>query len=430
MTRLIQLRPFLTLVALALLAPLALFPTPTRFVALLAIPVLWLWRWRVTRNPQSGHLIPRTPLDGAIFWIALMVLVSLYATFDIAFSLPKIAGLVYGIAVFYATVDVAARSRKLLAWAIGLYILMGFGLAGLALIGTRWPAKYPFFEPVVARLPAALRGMPGAEAGFHGNEVAGALLWFIPLALGVAIAAPSLASSRRRFLFAAGSGVALLFMTGILILAQSRGALAGLVVGLLGMLAWLGWWGRGFGLGALGAAAWAAWRIGLARIEGLLFGGGESIEVVGTINLSGRIELWSRALYGIQDFPFTGMGLNTFRRVVHVLYPLFLVGPDVDIGHAHNHFLQVALDLGLPGLIAYVALYGLVLFLLIDVLRSRRDRMLRAVALGAFGSLLAYLVYGITDTVALGAKPGAAFWLLLALVVAVWRRARQPADVE
>ncbi|MFQ5410473.1 MAG: hypothetical protein ACE5FI_18855, partial [Anaerolineales bacterium] len=97
MTRLIRLRPFLTLAALALLAPFALFPTPTRFVALLAIPALWLWRWRVTRlsNPSGPHFIPRTPLDGAIFWIALMVLVSLYATFDIGFSLPKIAGLVY-----------------------------------------------------------------------------------------------------------------------------------------------------------------------------------------------------------------------------------------------------------------------------------------------------------------------------------------------
>ena len=39
------------------------------------------------------------------------------------------------------------------------------------------------------------------------------------------------------------------------------------------------------------------------------------------------IEIWSRALYALQDFPFTGVGLGAFRRVVNVLYPLFLVPP-------------------------------------------------------------------------------------------------------
>lgn len=64
--------------------------------------------------------------------------------------------------------------------------------------------------------------------------------------------------------------------------------------------------------------------------------------------LVGRPELWSSALYGIQDFPFTGMGMNTFRQVVHVLYPLFSISPEMDIGHAHNEFLQAGLDLGIP----------------------------------------------------------------------------------
>ena len=40
--------------------------------------------------------------------------------------------------------------------------------------------------------------------------------------------------------------------------------------------------------------------------------------------LQGRLEVWSRAIYGIQDFPFTAMGMNTFRRIVHVLYRLFI----------------------------------------------------------------------------------------------------------
>jgi putative inorganic carbon (HCO3(-)) transporter len=43
---------------------------------------------------------------------------------------------------------------------------------------------------------------------------------------------------------------------------------------------------------------------------------------------------------------------------VPILYPFFTVPPDTDIAHAHNIFLQTALDLGIPGLVAYLALLG------------------------------------------------------------------------
>jgi hypothetical protein len=37
------------------------------------------------------------------------------------------------------------------------------------------------------------------------------------------------------------------------------------------------------------------------------------------------------------------------------------------------------------------------------------------------GALAAFHIYGLTDTVALGAKPGLALWMLLALAAALWR---------
>ena len=73
-----------------------------------------------------------------------------------------------------------------------------------------------------------------------------------------------------------------------------------------------------------------------------------------------RLEIWSRALYMLQDFPFTGIGMGAFRQVANLLYPFFLAGPDAEIPHAHNIFLQVGVDLGLPGLIAWLALLILV----------------------------------------------------------------------
>lgn len=143
-------------------------------------------------------------------------------------------------------------------------------------------------------------------------------------------------------------------------------------------------------------------------------------------SLQGRLEVWSRAIYGIQDFPFTGMGMNAFRKVVNVLYPLFLVSPDTDIGHAHNEFLQAALDLGIPGLIAFIALYIGAFWMLWEIWKNTvvgQDDILsnaRPLVLGLGGGLLAHMLYGLTDAVALGAKPGLLFWMLLGLIAGLY----------
>jgi putative inorganic carbon (HCO3(-)) transporter len=152
-------------------------------------------------------------------------------------------------------------------------------------------------------------------------------------------------------------------------------------------------------------------------------------------SLQGRLEVWSRAIYGIQDFPFTGMGMNAFRKVVNVFYPLFLVSPDTDIGHAHNEFLQAALDLGIPGLIAFIALYIGAFWMLREIWKNtvvEQDAILsvvgqdailsyaRPLVLGLGGGLLAHMLYGLTDAVALGAKPGLLFWMLLGLIAGLY----------
>jgi putative inorganic carbon (HCO3(-)) transporter len=167
-------------------------------------------------------------------------------------------------------------------------------------------------------------------------------------------------------------------------------------------------------------------RLGPQQLGESLFGKESASpveEVVGAITLEDRVEIWSRALYAIQDFPFTGCGLGAFRRVVPVLYPLFTVPPDTDIGHAHNIFLQTALDLGIPGLVAYLALLGIALAVCWQV-AVKGDRWERAIALGLAGSLIALHAYGMTDALALGSKPAVAFWFALGLIAALIRSGR------
>jgi len=140
-------------------------------------------------------------------------------------------------------------------------------------------------------------------------------------------------------------------------------------------------------------------------------------------SLNGRVEIWSRAIWAIKDVPLTGLGMNVFRSAMYELYPTFQVSAGFNLGHAHNELLQAALDLGLPGLVGFLALYTGALGMLIPSIRPAGAR--RYLALGLLGGLLAHFIFGITDAVALGAKPGFLFWWLLGMVYSLYDQNRQ-----
>jgi len=465
---------------LALAGPFLLFPSSKRSLAMLVVPTVWLLHWfvvsreqRATSRPVSmeGHgqrsafrlspsALPLTPLNGALLLLALMVLVSLWATYDVVVSLPKISGIVLGLGIFYAFAREGKTPRGW--WLVFLLFLgIGFGIAAIGLLGTQWITKISLLTPIVSRLAPRITGLPGAEEGFHPNYVAGALLWVIPSFLTFSWLLLTRAKDVRG-LFGGGKGSVLILLIigatlwtiAILILTQSRGGYIGLALTLpvlilitlprrwrwysLALLALLA-----IILGVLLASHWEAVRTWVTGSE-------LAADPALSLNtLEGRLEIWSRAIYGIQDFPLTGMGMNAFRKVVTVLYPLFQVGPDTDIGHAHNEFLQAALDLGIPGLIAFIALYIGAFWMLIRTWQSARlnaqsapsdrraavpltkprdwfsalgaspfadARLVQIAVLGLGGGLLAHMLWGLTDAMALGARPAFLFWILLGLI--------------
>ena len=107
-------------VLLVLAAPFLLFPSPARSLALFVVPGLWILAWLAGREP-----LPRTPLNATLLLMFCMVLVSLWATYDITVSLPKICGIVLGVGVFFAVVREAEHSR---GWTMSLLAYSGIGL--------------------------------------------------------------------------------------------------------------------------------------------------------------------------------------------------------------------------------------------------------------------------------------------------------------
>lgn len=134
-------------------------------------------------------------------------------------------------------------------------------------------------------------------------------------------------------------------------------------------------------------------------------------------SLAGRQEIWQAGLGLADRFWLTGIGLGTFRRLLYLLAPLSIGGPATDLAHAHNFFLQTALDLGVPGLVGMLALYLAAAAQQLSLWRSSASWEERLWALGFLAALLAQSIYSLTDAVALGSKPGFLLWFLLALMV-------------
>jgi putative inorganic carbon (HCO3(-)) transporter len=85
-----------------------------------------------------------------------------------------------------------------------------------------------------------------------------------------------------------------------------------------------------------------------------------------------RLEIWERALFMIRDFPITGVGMGAFMNVADLIYPFFL-HPANTVVHAHNLFLQISVDLGLPGLISWIWIVTLIFWINIKTFRSQYD---------------------------------------------------------
>jgi putative inorganic carbon (HCO3(-)) transporter len=286
--------------------------------------------------------------------------------------------------------------------------------------------------------------------GFNPNALAGGLILVLPVLICCSIAflrqifTNSLGVGSQKGLHSSrwmviGLCLGTLFVLGVFVLSQSRGAylafvlassamlwlvssrhvrIALTVLALLGIVL-LGLFVQQNGLGAIVATPTEATA--------------DADNVVTLDSLDTRIELWSRAIDAIQDFPITGIGMNMFRQVVPNMYPLFLISPDTDIVHAHNEFLQVALDLGIPGLIAFIALYIGAFGLLAHISDLNQDGLevsfflntflpLKALLLGLGGGLGAYLLFSMVDVHVMTGKRGVIFWILLGIIAGLHTR--------
>ena len=382
---------------------------PLRIIgaSLLLIPIPWVCRWAA-----KGYLTAHTPMDLPIVILLSMALVGLYPSVDPSMSKPVLYKMIVEFALFYGLVNSFHSERRIRA-TVTVLLLAGTGASLLGLLGTGGMSR-DFLALLGSRRDFVLQLVRRLnEAGFNGNIVGGTLAMIFPLHL-------SLLLFDSKGLWKLLLGLSLPLVGCALLLTQSRGAIVGVVLALLLVGVWRSRWVLVTLPALLVGIFWAVRHFGTQQVSEFF------LVTNTTMTAAGRSELWQRAIYMMQDFSYTGIGLGTFSRVMPVLYPTFLIGPDAEVPHAHNLYLQLGVDLGIPGLVAGMALISGFLLIGISALCRARRTQLEVVAVGAMGGFLVYLIHGLVDNITFSAKPGVIIWAIIGLTTAVWLRLKGP----
>ncbi|MBP2637159.1 MAG: putative bicarbonate transporter, IctB family [Firmicutes bacterium] len=133
-----------------------------------------------------------------------------------------------------------------------------------------------------------------------------------------------------------------------------------------------------------------------------------------------RIALWESTIAMIMDNPLFGIGWGAYW-LVYPEYDFFLNNPDARIVHAHNMYLHIAAEIGIPGLVAFLAiLYGHTKKA-VDVLSQTNNRRVAGLLLGIVAAVLGLAVNGFTDYIMFNVQMSMLFWLLNAIIIAIWQ---------
>ena len=127
--------------------------------------------------------------------------------------------------------------------------------------------------------------------------------------------------------------------------------------------------------------------------------------------MSERPQWWKTSAQLIAKYPITGIGLGRFRHEYQLHAP---AGAQHKPYHAHNIYLHIAVEQGIPSLILFLGILFLIFRRLFD-LRKRDDFWSLGLFIGGSGFLISALVYGLADQI-LHQRPLLIFWFLIGLV--------------
>jgi putative inorganic carbon (hco3(-)) transporter len=351
-------------------------------VTVLAAVVLAVWLWRVLSGSEKiefSHM--QLPLAIFLLW----GIAGIYCALDVGTAIKVLSIFVMGASVYLVTSQTIRSPEEAhgIMWAAAVTV-------GITVLYT-----------VVAGFSGSLSYVETAEGGEAYTRFEG--IFGHPNALGgfLALAIPSMvalaASERLWWRRLSGCLLVIGAMAG-LVLTYSRGAWLGTGVGLLILLPVLK---RGFRL-ILGAVLLGPVLVGMVTSAGAVLARLDSIAAAGSDPaLMIRLEIWGMAFRLVAEHPLLGVGLGNFQAAYGRLmvpdlplltYPLEL--PE----HAHNLFLNLAVEVGLVGVSAFAWLLA-VAFLRVRQIKRFADWRVGVWSMGLAAGLVAISVQALVDVV-------------------------------
>ncbi len=328
------------------------------------------WRW------------VRTPLDAPILGLLGLCLVSTAFSVLPGISFWSLMLLVNYLLLFYLVIH-TTRNRS--EFRNLCYVILGVG-AFLAVFGL---FKYVGANPFPWwQYPHQAESVRLSATFGNADHLAGYMEMALPLTLGVVLFGYSRsAASLLTFL-------SFLLLTA-LILSLSRGGWLGVTVG-LGLMAGLLLLSRHFHrkrvvLAIVGGTMAVAFVVLSTTpvVERVL----TLTERDADVNMAGRLLAWAGTRELIKDYPLLGTGPGTYATVFTQYQP---PGRGARYYYAHNDYLQVIADIGLP-VVVLIVWMGIAVYR--KALRKLRNesRLVRGITLGALAGITAILVHSFGD---------------------------------
>jgi len=126
-----------------------------------------------------------------------------------------------------------------------------------------------------------------------------------------------------------------------------------------------------------------------------------------------RVVLWDRAVNVIRARPLLGTGINTYVKSYHEFDKA--KSWRVQNYYAHNSYLQIAAERGLPALACLLAFIACFFIRVLKVLRGDKDEEFKAFLRGWMAAVFCFLVFALVDTFYESLPMGMYFWFFFGI---------------
>ena len=340
--------------------------------------------------PTQKIALRLTPLDLPLALFLLSAVFGLWPAYDRSLCWNTLIALAAGFFLYVVISRLAVPKR---GWAC-LAILAFLASVLLSLYFVTQYAHFGYAEKVgaIGRLGAWIgKFIPpvGRQAAVIWVPVANSVATFLE---GMFFLAVALALAARRWVWRIGGAIGAGLIGLALVLSASRGAWLAVVVA---SLVWLALYWRPARVVALLGAVVALGLVVYVVVR-------RDITVLGQIPIVNRtvaplfirpdrLDVYRTSLYLVQDLPLTGIGLGGQFAMVQSRYALLIQHPFLT--YSHNLYLEVWLEQGLAGAVAWLWLMAALVQAARTYARPESDFLYQGTWLG----LTAIFVHGLSD---------------------------------